>query len=108
MPKPVSSVQRSSHSTNRVYYLVVHLVGHLSAVKESQAMPSRRGRGEDTIRHNVARHRWEGRLTVALDANGRPVRRMVTGRTRAEVVNGLRQLRDATDAGRQPAERHLT
>lgn len=68
----------------------------------------KRGNGEGTIRHDLARDRWEGRLTVAHDETGAPVRRKVTGRTRAEVVGRLKELRAAADEGRNPASRTLT
>lgn len=68
----------------------------------------RRGNGEGTIRHDTARGRWEGRVMVGVDDDGRPVRRKVTGRTRGEVVARIRELVAAADAGRTPAPRDLT
>lgn len=68
----------------------------------------KRGNGEGTIRENKPRGRWEGRLTVDTDDGGRPVRKMVTGPTRAAVVKRMRELRDAADEGRQPARADLT
>ncbi len=68
----------------------------------------KRGNGEGSIRHNEHRGRWEGRVTVARDQAGQPVRRMVTGRTRAEVLGRIREMQNATDAGQDPAPRTLT
>lgn len=59
-------------------------------------------------KHNLERKRWEARLTVGYNATGQPVRRMVTGRTRGEVVKRLDELRRATDEGRNPASRTMT
>jgi integrase len=70
-------------------------------------MAKRRGNSEGTIAYNDERKRWEGRLTVGWE-DGRQVRRKVTGPTRAAVVKRLRELRDATDAGRAPVRRDLS
>lgn len=68
----------------------------------------KRGNGEGTITHNLARNRWEARLTVGYSEDGQQVRRKITGATRTEVVKRLRALRDDADAGRSPARRDLT
>jgi len=70
-------------------------------------MAKRRGNSEGTITENKARNRWEGRITVGWD-EGRQIRKKVTGPTRAAVVKRLRELRDATDAGRAPIRRDLS
>src|SRR5258708_5563315 len=93
-----------------VYPGVGHLVGHLrrdGLTRGQEVVMAKRGNGEGSVRRNLERGRWEGRLTVDVD-EGRPVRRMVTGRTRAEVVQRMRALRDADDAGQTPARRDLT
>jgi integrase len=69
---------------------------------------SKRGNGEGTIRFDAQRKRWEGRATIAVDRQGQPVRRKVTGKTRAEVVARLRALSDAVDQGRSPVRRDFT
>lgn len=69
---------------------------------------AKRGNGEGTIHHDAARKRWEGRLTTGYDRDGKPMRRKVTGRTRAEVVKRLAELKQAADEGRDPASRTLT
>ncbi len=66
---------------------------------------SKRGNGEGTIRFNESRDRWEGRLTVGINPAGKPIRRMVTGKTRSAVVKSMRELREAADAGRTPVRR---
>lgn len=69
---------------------------------------AKRGNGEGTILHNLERDRWEGRITVGHDRNGRPLRRKVVGRTRGDVVKRLAELRKASEEGRDPASRTLT
>jgi integrase len=60
---------------------------------------AKRGNGEGSIRHNVERGRWEGRLTVGTDPSGRLVRRMVTAKTKGELLERMRSARNAADAG---------
>lgn len=69
---------------------------------------AKRGNSEGTITRNEARNRWEGRITIGYDADGKQIRRKVTGATRTEVVKRLRELRDATDTGQEPARADLT
>ena len=65
-------------------------------------MASKRGNGEGSIRHNVARNRWEGRISV----NGS--RRMVTARTRRELTDRMRTAQRAADQGTRTARADLT
>lgn len=58
--------------------------------------------------YNEARKRWEGRITVAVDEDGRQVRKKATGRTKAEMEARLRELADAHDEGREAVRRDLT
>jgi integrase len=61
--------------------------------------------GTGTTRYNSDRKRWEGRITVRLD-NGKPVRKMATGRTQHVVLAKLDEMRAAEqtveDAGVRP------
>ena len=66
------------------------------------------GNGEGGIVHDKARGRWRGSATVGYDSDGKQVRKWVTGKTRAVVVERLRELQVATDAGQVPASRNLT
>jgi integrase len=68
----------------------------------------RAANGEGSLRHNAERGRYEGRVTVAIDAAGRPVRRMVTGTTEREVRKRMRDMLVATEQGLAPAGRSLT
>ena len=69
---------------------------------------AKRGNGEGTIRKDEARKRWEGRVTIGRNAAGKVVRKKVTGRTRAEVVDRMKELADAADAGREMMPRTLS
>lgn len=54
--------------------------------------------GSGTIRKNDARSRWEGRITVGLNDDGQPIRKMVTGKTYDEVATKLAALRERWEA----------
>jgi len=77
-------------------------------------MATRRRRGEDGISfehrgpcRDPERHRhcpglWRGELTIGYDDDGRRERRKVSGRTKAAVVDKLRELRGELDHGIVP------
>ena len=65
-------------------------------------MASKRANGEGSIRHNVERNRWEGRISV----NGS--RRMVTTRTRRELTDRMRTAERAAEQGAHSARADLT
>ena len=50
-------------------------------------------------RYNKARRRWEARYTLGFDAAGRPIRKMVTGHSEAEVRSRLGETIRVVDAG---------
>jgi hypothetical protein len=66
-------------------------------------MTGRRGRGEDSVYRNGGR--WHGAVSLCYDANGQRVRKKVSGRTRVEVVEKLRKLRQQVDSGVVPDDR---
>ena len=66
-------------------------------------MSTRRGYGEDSVYKD--RDRWRGAISLGYDANGRRVRKKVSGRTRAEAVEKLRKLRQQVDGGTVPDDR---
>ncbi len=68
----------------------------------------RRGSGEGSIRRNAERNRWEGRVHVGYKPDGKRVRKMVTAKTRADLIKRMREIDDARDEGRTPARRDLT
>ncbi len=69
---------------------------------------SKRGNGEGSIRHDVERGRWEGRITIGADESGKLVRRMVTARTKGELLKRMHDARTAADAGLTPARHDHT
>jgi integrase len=62
-------------------------------------MTSKRSNGEGTIYKNESRNRFEGQVSVGINANGKSVRRKVTGRTRAEVTKKMSEVRDRCSHG---------
>lgn len=66
-------------------------------------MSKRRGSGEDSIYKDG--DRWRGAVSLGYGATGHRVRKKVSGRTRAEVVEKLRRLRQQVDSGVVPDDR---
>jgi integrase len=69
---------------------------------------SKRANGTGTVRYNAGRARWEGRLTTGWRADGQPVRKMVTGRTRDDVELDLARLRVGASIGLPAPDRSST
>ncbi|HET9898617.1 MAG TPA: hypothetical protein VFQ44_27155 [Streptosporangiaceae bacterium] len=59
----------------------------------------RRGRGEDAIYLVASKNRYVGAVSLGFGPDGRRIRRKVTGRTKAEVRNKLRDLHREIDGG---------
>jgi integrase len=66
-------------------------------------LSKRRGSGEDSIYKDG--DRWRGAVSLGYGASGHRVRKKVSGRTRAEVVERLRRLRQQVDSGVVPDHR---
>ncbi|MTA13908.1 MAG: tyrosine-type recombinase/integrase [Actinobacteria bacterium] len=66
-----------------------------------------RSNGEGSVWHDKARDRWVGSVTTGY-RDGRQVRKSVTGKTKREVVEKLRQLQNAHDAGIELVRADLT
>ena len=62
-------------------------------------MTSKRSNGEGTIYKNKERDRFEGQVTVGIKADGKPIRRKVSGRTKAEVVKRMAEVRERCTHG---------
>src|SRR6201990_2470904 len=58
-----------------------------------------RGDCKDSTHDRMCARRWRGRVYVGLDADGRRVRRKVSGQTRTEVKDKLKALHSELDAG---------
>ena len=69
---------------------------------------TRRGNSEGSIYQRSSDGRWLGVATVRLDPAGRPIRRTVSAKTRAEVVRKLKVLSREIDDGLVTAERAPT
>jgi integrase len=62
-------------------------------------MATQRANGEGSIYQRASDSRWLGAVTIGFDANGRPRRKVVSAKTRAEVVRKLRTLQRQLDDG---------
>lgn len=83
----------------------------MPAAQPSPNPPARkrlRRNGDGGIWEEKARGRWVGTLTVGFDVDGRQQRRKVTGKTRADVVKKLDELKRLTADGLSPAPAELT
>ena len=65
----------------------------------TQAKSKRRGQGEDSIYWDSSKNRYVGAVSLGFSPAGTRIRRKVTGRTKAEVRDKLRQLRQEVDSG---------
>ena len=66
------------------------------------AQPTRRrGHGEDAIYWDESKGRWYGSVSLGFDSGGERLRRKVSGKTRTEVKDKLRELHSDLDAGVQ-------
>ena len=63
----------------------------------------RRGHGEDAIYLDAARGRYVGAVSLGNGPDGRRIRRKVTGKTKQEVQEKLRNLHADLDAGLKPS-----
>ena len=61
----------------------------------------RRGHGEDAIYWDESKGRWYGSVSLGFDSGGKRLRRKVSGKTRTEVKDKLRELHSDLDAGVQ-------
>jgi integrase len=65
----------------------------------AEASVKRRGHGEDAIYFEAAKNRYVGAVSVGYAADGKRVRRKVSGRTKQEVRDKLKALHAEMDAG---------
>jgi integrase len=63
------------------------------------AVAARRGYGEDSIYWHVAKGRYVGAISLGYDPAGKRIRKSVTGRTKAEVRDKLKDLHHQLDEG---------
>lgn len=62
-------------------------------------MTGQRANGEGSVYQRASDKRWLGAATVGFDTNGRPKRRFVSAKTRAEAVRKLRAIQQQLDEG---------
>jgi integrase len=72
----------------------------------TQARGRRRGQGEDSIYWDSSKNRYVGAVSQGFSPAGRRIRRKVTGRTKAEVRDKLRELHLQVDSGLRPRRRY--
>jgi hypothetical protein len=66
------------------------------------ATGGRRGQGEDFIYWGSSKNRYVGAVSQGFSPGGRRIGRKVTGRTKAEVRDKLRELHLQVDSGLRP------
>jgi integrase len=67
---------------------------------------SRRGQGEEAVYRDG--DRWRGAVSLGIGPDGRRIRKKVSGRTKAEVLARLRELRKRLDSGLPVPDGRLT
>jgi integrase len=72
----------------------------------TQATGKRRGHGEDSIYWDASRNRYIGAVDLGLSPDGTRIRKKVSGKTKAEVRDKLRDLHKELDAGLRPWRRY--
>jgi integrase len=68
----------------------------------TQAKGQRRGHGEDSIYWDSSKNRYVGAVSLGFTPAGTRIRRKVTGCTKAEVRDKLRELHQEVDSGLRP------
>jgi len=72
----------------------------------TQAKAKRRGQGEDSIYWDSSKNRYVGAVSLGFGPSGTRIRRKVTGRTKAEVRDKLRDLHLQVESGLRPRRRY--
>jgi integrase len=72
----------------------------------TQATGKRRGHGEDSVYWDESKSRYVGAVSLGFSASGARVRKKVTGRTKTEVREKLRELHHQVEGGLQPRRRY--
>ena len=72
----------------------------------TQATGKRRGHGEDSIYWDESKSRYVGAVSLGFSASGARLRKKVSGRTKTEVRDKLRELHQQVDSGLRPRRRY--
>jgi integrase len=71
-------------------------------------MSGRAANGEGTLYQRKSDGRWVGAVFLGYDITGRPLRKTVSAKSRADAVKKLRELQQNTDKGLPPPDDQLT
>ena len=71
-----------------------------------QATGKRRGHGEDSVYWDEPKSRYVGAVSLGFSASGTRIRKKVSGRTKTEVRDKLRELHQQVDSGLRPRRRY--
>jgi integrase len=72
----------------------------------TQATSRRRGQGEDSIYWDSSKNRYIGAVSLGFSPAGTRIRKKVTGRTKTEVRDKLRELHRQVEGGLRPRRRY--
>jgi integrase len=72
----------------------------------AQVKGKRRGQGEDSIYWDSSKNRYVGAVSLGFSPSGTRIRRKVTGRTKAEIRDKLRELHLQVEGGLRPRRRY--
>jgi hypothetical protein len=72
----------------------------------SGAVRSRRGQGEDSIYWDASKNRYIGAVSLGFGPSGTRIRKKVSGRTKTEVRDKLRDLHKQVEGGLRPRRRY--
>jgi len=71
----------------------------------TQATSKRRGHGEDSIYWDASRNRFIGAVDLGFGPDGTRIRKKVSGKTKVEVRDKLKELHKGLDVGLRPRRR---
>jgi len=71
-------------------------------------MAGQKSNGEGSIYQRASDNRWMGAVSLGHDVNGRAIRKVISARTRNEVVHKMRQLQHNLDQGLPAPDNSLT
>ncbi len=80
----------------------------MSATRIGAGVAGKRGNGEGSIYQRSSDGRWFGVVLMGSDSRGRLIRRSVSARTRAEVVDKMKALQRQVDDGLQAPDAQMT
>ena len=70
------------------------------------SLSKRRGQGEDSIYWDASKNRYIGAVSLGFSPAGTRIRKKVTGRTKTEVRDKLRELHQQVESGLLPRRRY--